>query len=57
MMLVFKSTGERQLWGATFGVLIASGLGLVAFGWNVISGIIAFLLLIIIIGRHSRQPT
>jgi len=56
MVLFFKTTGEMQIVGGILGILVAWFLGILAFGWVVISSIIAFSVVIIIVGRYSRQP-
>ena len=57
MILFFKSSGQSQILGAVIGLVLAWFTGLVAFGWTTISALIFFLIIILYVGRYSRQST
>ena len=57
LILMYSGEGESQLTGAGIGIVAAWILGILNWGWIVTSSIIFFLIIIALIGRHSRVST
>ena len=55
MMLVFSGKGAGMLLGIGIGLFVAFFLGLTAFGWATISGILLLLIVVAWIGRVSKK--
>jgi hypothetical protein len=55
MALFYHAGGEVQLALAGVGLIGAWVLGITQFGWVTISAVLAFLIIIALIGRHSRK--
>ena len=56
MVLLFNQDSKEQLLGLIVALIIAFITGWLAFGWQTISAIISFIIVIMLIGRHSRKP-
>ena len=55
MILLLSETGERMLLGGIVGLIGAWIIGLVSFGWAVSSSFVAFVVIIIVVGRYARK--
>jgi len=53
--LLFSPNGQLQIIGSVFAVIVAFGLGIIAFGWAAVVMLISFLLAALIIGRYRRK--
>lgn len=53
--LIYAGEGVNQLMGAGIGLIASWWLGIFIVDWKIVTGLITFLIIIAIIGRHSRK--
>jgi len=55
MILLYAGQGEIQLVAAGVALVASWVLGLLSFPWEIISAVIAFLIIIILVGRYTKK--
>ena len=55
LALIYAGEGEEQLLGGGIGIVVAWFLGILNFSWLVVSAILAFLIIVALIGRYTRK--
>lgn len=55
MALFYAGEGELQIGAAVAGVVLSWIIGILSFGWEVVTAIIVFAIIIAVIGRYSKK--